>query len=118
MGGSLIIFGLLSDFVERRQLLKRNTSRRLFESVALIGSAFFLALVPLAGCNIIAVIIMLNMSMVVLGFISGGESIIVADVAADYSGTIYGFTNSICSLPGFVAPFFIGVMLDQGESVR
>lgn len=85
--------------------------------MALIGGAFFLALVPAAGCNIIAVIIMLNLAMIVLGFISGGESLIVADVAVDYTGTVYGLTNSICSLPGFMAPFFIGVMLDQGESV-
>ena len=109
----MLIWGYVSDFVGRKQWFSRTVSRKLFQSVALFGGAFFLALVPVAGCNVIGIIILLNLSMLTLGLTAGGESLIVVDVAPDYSGSIYGFTNSIASLPGFLAPLFVGLMLDQ-----
>lgn len=59
------------------------------------------------------IIVLLNLSMITLGMIAGGEALIVVDVAPDYTGSIYGFVNSIASLPGFLAPILAGVMLEQ-----
>ena len=64
-------------------------------------------------CNIILVIVMLNLAMLTMGLVSGGDSIIVVDIAPDYSGSVYGVSNAIASLPGFMAPLFVGIMLDQ-----
>lgn len=79
----------------------------------MFGAAIFLALIPVFGCEIVPIIIMLNLSMISLGLTAGGDSLIIADVAPDYSGSIYGFTNSIASLPGFLAPLCVGLVLDQ-----
>lgn len=112
LGGSMLGWGSVADWVERRQCLGRTTSRKLFQTIALIGSAAFLASIPLFGCQIIPIIVMLNLSMITLGLTAGGDSLIIVDVAPDYSGSIYGFSNSIASLPGFLAPMFVGFMLD------
>jgi MFS family permease len=53
--------------------------------------------------------------MITLGLISGGENLIVVDIAPDYSGSIYGFTNAFSSLPGFLAPLFAGLILDKAN---
>ncbi|KAH9529084.1 hypothetical protein DERF_002994 [Dermatophagoides farinae] len=112
LGGSMFCWGSVADWVERRQCLGRTASRKLFQTIALVGSAAFLASIPLFGCQIIPIIVMLNLSMITLGLTAGGDSLIIVDVAPDYSGSIYGFANSIASLPGFLAPMFVGFMLD------
>ncbi len=110
---SLMTFGYASDLVERKKLLSRTVSRKVFQATALIGAAIFMALIPAVGCNQISVIVLLILGMIVLGLISGGENPIVVDIAPDYSGSIYGFTNAFSSLPGFLAPLFAGLILDK-----
>ncbi|OTF79875.1 sialin-like protein [Euroglyphus maynei] len=112
LGGSMLSWGSVADWIERRQCLGRTASRKLFQTIALVGSAAFLASIPLFGCQIIPIIVMLNLSMITLGLTAGGDSLIIVDVAPDYSGSIYGFSNSIASLPGFLAPMFVGFLLD------
>ena len=107
------VFGRLSDILLKKQILSKLTSRKLFESVALFGSGTFLMLVPLVGCNQEAVIGLLIASSVCYACIVGGDTPIVLDLAPDYSGSLYGLTNSFASLPGFVTPFFVGLLLDQ-----
>jgi MFS family permease len=109
---SLMAFGFASDIVERKRLLSRTVSRKAFEATALIGAAVFMAIVPAVGCNQISVIVLLILAMIVLGLISGGDAPIVVDIAPDYSGSLYGFTNAFASLPGFLAPLFVGLVLD------
>lgn len=113
LGGSALIWGYVSDYVGRKHWFTATVSRKLFQSLALFGGAFFLGLIPAAGCSVTAIITLLNLSMLTIGLTAGGESLIVVDVAPDYAGSIYGFTNAIASLPGFLAPLFVGLMLDQ-----
>ncbi len=110
---SLMASGFLSDLIERKKLLSRTVSRKIFEATALIGAALFMALIPAVGCSQISVIVLLILGMITLGLISGGENLIVVDIAPDYSGSIYGFTNAFSSLPGFLAPLFAGLILDK-----
>lgn len=113
LGLSSLLWGYVSDVVGRKRLVSKTASRKAFQSIALLGGALFLALIPVAGCNIAAIVLLLNLSMLVIGLTAGGEFLIVVDVAPNYSGSIYGFTNAIASLPGFLAPLFVGLMLDQ-----
>lgn len=113
LGVSSLFWGYVSDVVGRKEWLSKTVSRKMFQSIALLGGAFFLALIPVAGCSIAIIVILLNLSMLIIGLTAGGEFLIVVDVAPNYSGSIYGFTNAIASLPGFLAPLFVGFMLDQ-----
>lgn len=116
MGSSLIICGRLADYIDRNKLISQTLSRRLFQSVALLGGALFISLVPALGCNNIGVTGMLLGAMIAYGFIGGSEYIICSNIAPDLSGTVYGFTNAVASLTGFLAPLFVGVLLDQSGS--
>jgi hypothetical protein len=51
--------------------------------------------------------------MIILGLISGGENLIVLDIAPDYSDSIYGFTNAFTCLNGFSPPIVAGLALDK-----
>ena len=72
-----------------------------------------MCLIPVAGCNTTIVIVLLVCTMLILGCVAGGDSPMVADIAPDYSGTVYGATNAIASCPGFLAPLFVGLILDH-----
>ncbi len=110
---SLMASGFLSDFVERKKLLSRTVSRKVFQTTALIGAAIFMALIPAVGCSQISVIVLLILGMIILGLVSGGENLIVVDIAPDYSGSFYGFTNAFKCMNGFLAPIFAGLILDK-----
>ena len=75
-----------------------------------------MAVVPLVGCDQTAVIVLLILGMVIIGLTAGGDSPIVVDIAPDYSGSLYGFQNCFASIPGFLAPLVVGLVLD-GDSV-
>ena len=115
IGCANLLWGSVSDFVTRKQCLSKTVSRKLFQSLALFGTAFFIAIVPLVADNLIAIIVLLNLSMITLGLTAGGESLICIDIAPDFSGTIYGLTNAVASLPGFLAPLFVGMVLDSAN---
>ena len=110
---SLIIFGLLSDFIVKRKLINLTFSRKLFEALATFVPAIFMALIPSFGCNQTVIIILLIASMGFFGFSAGGDMPICHDIAPDYSGTVYGITNAISSIPGFLAPMCVGLILDH-----
>lgn len=115
---SMLFFGYLSDLIEKRKTLSKNFSRKLFESISQFGTAVCLILVPFVGCNYVMLIILLILSMFLYGALAGGDGPIVMDIAPDYSGSLYGFTNSVSSIPGFVAPVVIGLLLEYDVSVK
>lgn len=115
---SMLFFGYLSDLIEKRSKLSKNFSRKLFESISQFGPALCLTLVPIIGYNYIIVVTLFILSMVLYGAFAGGDNIAVMDVAPDYSGSLYGFANSVSSIPGFIEPVMIGFMLEYDVSVQ
>jgi len=109
---SLTSFGFVSDFVGQKRLINDTLSRKIFDTIALGGPAICLALVPLARCDIVLVVLLLVIAMTIFGMNAGGDKPVVVDIAPDHSGTIYGITNAIASLPGILAPLYVGYFLE------
>ncbi|KAI1287510.1 Sialin [Halotydeus destructor] len=113
MSLALALVGYLSDTIERRRFLSKNVSRKLFETIALIAPAIGMLLVPYVTSNTTHVIVLIVVSLFFNGFYSGGDNPIVVDMAPDFSGVVYGFTSSIASTSGILAPMVIGLILDS-----
>ena len=109
---SLTSFGFFSDWIGQKKFISDTLSRKIFETVALGGPAICLLLVPFCGCNLGALIALLIIAMIIFGLNAGGDKPIVVDVAPDHSGTIYGITNAIASLPGILAPLVVGFLIN------
>lgn len=110
---SLTGFGFFSDWICKKQLLSDTLTRKVFETIALVGPAICLLLVPLWPCEKVVLIGLLLVAMVIFGLNAGGDKPIVVELAPDHSGTIYGITNAIASLPGIIAPLAVGELIDQ-----
>jgi len=115
-GIAMLIGGPLSGFILKKTNLSKTRIRKIFEDVALIGPAICIGLVPAMGCNSTAVVVLLVMAMLLYGFMTGGEWPIISEFAPDFAGTIFGIANIFAMCTGFVAPYIVGVLLD--ENVR
>ncbi|KAG9509450.1 Sialin, partial [Fragariocoptes setiger] len=118
MSVSLFVFGCLSDYLcSSTETFKthRTLMRKVFEMFALCGPSICLACVPFVGHDQDAVISLLIIGMILYGMSAGGDNPIVVEMAPDFSGTLYGVTNAIASIPGFLAPIIVGCMLDSNK---
>ncbi|RWS15377.1 Sialin-like protein [Dinothrombium tinctorium] len=106
------VTGFLSDYIERRKLLSKTMSRKLFETISYLIPAIAIAAIPFASKNETIVLMLLMLSMLAYGFHVGGDNPIVVDVAPDFSGSVYGFVAAFGSVPGFLAPLVIGYIID------
>lgn len=116
MSISLLVAGFISDRIDKKRLLSKTVSRKIFESVALIGPAIMTLIIPFAGGNIPLIIVALIISMILYGFCAGGDNPMVVDISPRNSGAIYGFTAGLSSFPGPLAPYFVGYVLELGVS--
>ncbi|XP_015784189.1 sialin [Tetranychus urticae] len=114
MSISLLVTGFISDAIERRNLISRTTSRKIFEAIALIGPAVMTSIIPFITNNTAGIITALVVSMTLWGFCAGGDNPMVVDISPINSGAIYGFTAGLSSFPGPLAPYFVGYVLELG----
>ena len=117
LGVFALMFGALSDQISRKGWLSKLTSRKLFESIALFGSGGCLMLIPLAPCSPYVVVCLMIASSCLYAAMTGGDNVIVCDLTTTHSGSLYGITNAVGSLPGFLAPIFVGFLLSIDESI-
>lgn len=113
----MTFFGFASDLVGRKGWFTKTFSRKLFETIALVFPAICLGLIPKVGCDQNQLIALLILAMVFFGAQTGGDVPIVIDLAPDYSGSLYGIVNAFASTPGFLAPLFVGVVLDHQVNI-
>ena len=116
MSFALAASGYLSDLMETKQILSRTVSRKLFECFALVGPAIAMLFIPYFRDNKTVIIALLTLAMTLYGCYGGGDNPVVVDIAPDFSGSVYGLTCAISSIPGFVAPLFVGFILDMEVS--
>lgn len=109
---SLTSFGFFSDWIGQKKLLSDTLSRKLFETIALVGPAICLIIIPQLGCSLGGLVALLIVSMIIFGFNAGGDKPIVVDIAPDHSGTVYGITNAVASLPGILSPLVVGFLIN------
>ncbi|RWS14453.1 putative inorganic phosphate cotransporter-like protein, partial [Dinothrombium tinctorium] len=84
--------------------------------VASFGPCICLMIVPFVGCNKNYVITLLVISMFLYGFCGGGELLIVADFAPNFSGTIFGIANLFTILSAILGPSIVGWLLNENVS--
>lgn len=93
--------------------MSTTATRKVFETISFVGPAICLALIPVTPMNLGVLIALLTVAMVIFGLNAGGDKPIVVEIAPDHSGTIYGITNAIASLPGIIAPLVVGFLIED-----
>jgi MFS family permease len=115
-GISMLIGGPLSGLVLKKTKLSKTRVRKIFENIALFGPAICISLVPAVGCDSTAVVTLLILAMFLYGLSTGGEYPIISEFAPDFAGTVFGVVATLSIFPAFVAPYVVGVLLDEKVS--
>ena len=108
---SYFLVSSLSDFVIRRGFLKIRTIRILMQCISFIGTAsFFIATSFIECSNAVVAVVFLFFVGGFLGFSSVGFMVNHVDIAPSYAGVLFGLTNTISAIPGFLAPTLAGAL--------
>ncbi|KAH7639661.1 sialin-like protein 6 [Dermatophagoides farinae] len=106
----------IANLLINRLKIRRLIVRKIFQSIALFGPALCLGLIPAFGTQPNPVIAMLIMAMMLYGFFSAGEWTIISEYAPNFAGTVFGMANILAFAMGVVAPYIVGVLLDDKNS--
>lgn len=103
---------ILNGYISQKNSFKLwNSIASIFPSVGLIGIAW-------AGCNRIWAMIMLIGFGAFTGANYAGTQMNHIALAPRFAGTLYGITNGAGNLCGFLAPYFIGSMINGKENLE
>ncbi|GFO27656.1 solute carrier family 17 member 9 [Plakobranchus ocellatus] len=89
--------------------------RKLMESVALLGTAFFLFLISFASSYHMC-LTCLALAVACCGFHSSGILVNPQDIAPRHAGSVFGIMNMAGAIPGFIGVYIAGHILETTKS--
>ena len=76
-----------------------------------------LLVVPVAGCDRTAVILLMVITLGFTGFTQSGFGVNHIDIAPNFAGTLMGITNMGSNTMGFVAPWIVGLLTENSPDL-
>ena len=109
--------GQLADWLRASHRMQTTTVRKLFNTAGQLIPATFLIAVGFLGCNRILIVLAIIIASSSASLAVSGFGVNNLDLAPNYAGTLYGLTNTLGSVAGFLGPEVVGV-LTYRESTR
>ncbi|CAG5133071.1 unnamed protein product [Candidula unifasciata] len=89
--------------------------RKLMETVALCGTAFFLFVISYAS-SYLSCLICMALAVACCGFHNSGILVNPQDIAPKHAGAVFGIMNMAGAVPGFVGVYIAGHILETTKS--
>lgn len=106
----LVLSGYLSDLFIKRKYFSVTNVRKGFETAAIIGTSACMICIPLVGCSNTNVILILITSTAFMGLVGGGDNSIILNLAPKYTGPLFGLTNGMAAVSGFLSPYIANAL--------
>lgn len=113
---TLLTCGFMADSLINSCPLSKTTVRKLFQTISGTGMAITLTMIPFVGCDKPLTITLLAICMLSYGFTSGGDVPMVLDMTEEFTGTVFAVMNTMCSISGFVVPYFVGILIESNPN--
>lgn len=107
--------GWLADWMIRRGVLGRTTTRKLFTAIGLGSVAVFICAAAFTGCNTAATVAMLVLMLSLGAFNLGGFEPNPLDLSPEHCGFLFALGNSLGVLAGIGAPI-VTDLITRGHS--
>ncbi|XP_060582480.1 sialin-like [Ruditapes philippinarum] len=109
------ITALIADCIQRRKCMSKTLTRKLLSGIGNILPAISIAIMANIAENPDLAVTLLTIGVAISGMQFGsGYLVNSVEVAPMYAGIIMAFSNSAGSLCGFLAPFVIGFIVEDG----
>ncbi|KAJ8731680.1 hypothetical protein PYW07_004844 [Mythimna separata] len=105
-----IIFGLISDFLTNRKIIKIKTARRIFNSISQVGVAVALVYVTFTSSTVIAVLCLV-FSMGCHMAMNVGWIVNHIDMAPNFGGTLMMMGNMITNFCSVLQPVLVSYVV-------
>ncbi|PRD24828.1 UNVERIFIED_CONTAM: Picot [Trichonephila clavipes] len=113
-----VIASWMADKLLASKRLQITTIRKLMNSIAFYVSGLCVLPIAFIGCEPIIIVVLLTLAMSINGFIYSGFNVVHVDMSPEFAGTLMGITNCIANLPGFLAPSFVGWIVQDGHTLN
>ncbi|XP_006763158.1 PREDICTED: probable small intestine urate exporter [Myotis davidii] len=110
---SIILGGLLADFLLSRRILSLLVLRRLFTAIGVLFPSLFSVLLPWVSFSLGVTMAFLVLSLATSSLCQSGALVNFIDIAPRYTGFIKGLSLVFVQLSGVIAPTVSGFFLSQ-----
>ncbi|XP_025090955.1 sialin-like [Pomacea canaliculata] len=111
-----IIAGYLADYLRGNGYLTTATTRKIFFSLGAVLPTGLLIGTCFVGCNHTLAVILLTLAVGFSGFSTAGYNPNHLDIAPRFAGILFGITNTVASVPGFLGPEIVGVLTNNNQT--
>ncbi|XP_064107396.1 sialin-like isoform X2 [Macrobrachium nipponense] len=113
-----VIMSIIGDWLLTHKYLSIRSTRRIFSTIAMWIPAIMLLGVAYVGCNWKAIVVMFCTGLFFNGAVATSTLVNPADIAPNYSGTLFGLSNMTSTIASFVVPVVTGVMTDGQQTLE
>ncbi|XP_076803041.1 sialin-like isoform X1 [Clavelina lepadiformis] len=109
--------GMATDVIRKNNVTSTVAIRKINTTLGLAVPALFIVLAGYIGCNATAAIAFFTMSVAFNALTVPGCKANTIDIAPKYGGIVYGISNTVANISGFLAPQVVGLLLLDGNNL-
>ncbi|CAD7086587.1 unnamed protein product [Hermetia illucens] len=110
-------FSTFGDWLLRNDKMERSYVRKLATFTCCCVNGFLVLGLAYSGCNSTAAIILLTTATAVHGAITTGPLSSMVDISPNYASIVFGISNTITVLPGFISAAIVGYLTLGNQTV-
>lgn len=108
------VFVFIRDFIDRKQLMSKNLSRKMFNTIGHCVPAIALAILGFITKEYrIYAVIVLILTCGMNSAVNLGAGLNHIDLAPNHAGILMGLGNGACALINILAPLAVGIMVED-----
>ncbi|XP_055941727.1 sialin-like [Argiope bruennichi] len=115
---SMALASYLADRLRKWNKMSISTIRKTANSIGLVGPALCCIGIVASSCQRELIVGLLCLAMFLNGFAFSGFNVTHVDMSADFSGVLYGITNTVANTAGILSPTIVGFLTASGETVE
>ncbi|KRY29228.1 Sialin, partial [Trichinella spiralis] len=104
------IAGQVADMMRTRLHLSTKTVRKIMDCLGHLLPGLCVIFVGYVGCNSAAAVALLAMSVGFSGLCGGGFFVNYLDLCPQYTGIVFGISNTLATIPGILGPNITGYL--------
>ncbi|GFO24631.1 vesicular glutamate transporter 1 [Plakobranchus ocellatus] len=111
------IGGWAADFVRNKHVLSTGMTRKVFNTFGKVVPAVMLIALGYVDCSKPALaIVLLILAVSLTGSQYSGYLVNHVDIAPKFAGILFGISNSLAAVTGFISPVVVGVITQKGQT--
>nr|CAD7615259.1 unnamed protein product [Timema genevievae] len=103
---------ILSHFIKNKGILSTLLCYKVFNTIATLGPAIMMILIPQLGCDHVAIVAVLVVTMFLNGAYYGGSFINHLDLGPNFAGSISAFVGTLAGIIRFAAPLLANMITE------